>query len=110
MASEPTSQQDDRLEAIKARIDDLEAELGEKFEKGKAAATDLTDDIRMRIDEFRDGDRELSGATVEELESKVDELTAELDEEIDEGRETVATILDDVKRQVRELAEKLRSR
>lgn len=109
MASEPeTTEQDDRLQEIKARLDDFEAELEGEIEKGKGTIADLTDDIRTRIQELRDGEQEPSQTNLEQLEGKLDELSTEIKEEFDEGTKTATSILDDLKRRVKELEQKIR--
>lgn len=109
MASEPeTTEQDDFLQEIKARLDDLEAELEEEIEKGKGTIADLTDDIRTRIQELRDGEQEPTQANLEKLEAKLDELSAEIKAEIDERTKKASSIVDDLKRQVKAFEQKIR--
>lgn len=109
MASEPeTTEQDDLLQEIKTSIDDLETEIDEEIEKGKGTIADLAVDIRTRVQELRDGEQDPTQTNLEKLEGKLDELSAEIKEEVDEGTKKASSIVDDVKRQVQELEQKIR--
>lgn len=98
----------DVIDDIKARLDDLEAELDEEIERGKGKIVELTDDLRMRIERIRDGEEEPSPTTVETLEGKLDELRSEIEDEIDEGTEKLSSMLDDVREQIHTLERKIR--
>ena len=108
-ATEPDdAEQTDLVRTINARVDDLTAELEGDIEAGKGAIADIVSDIRSRIDELLEGGQELTEAELDSLEADLDDLSDEITEEVDEGTERATSIIDDVKRRVKELGSKLR--
>lgn len=100
----------DLMDDVIARLDDLEAELDEEVAAGQDRLTELTVDLRGRVDALRGTEPEPEPTRVEQLREDYEELRMAVEAEVESGSEALATILGDVNRRLRRLERAIRER